>query len=65
MAYERKTRDVFEIMANYGCGWKVECTCSTAQEARNDLKSCRENGSGRYFIQKRRVKIELTAEPAK
>lgn len=46
MAYERKTRDRWDIETNWGYGWDVECSEYTAKEARQTLKEYRENYAG-------------------
>ena len=44
MTYVRKTRDVFDVQANYGQGWEDETSEFTHKEARDQIKSYRENG---------------------
>jgi len=58
MAYVRKTIDRWDIMGNYGYGhgWECECSEYTYTEAIQRLKEYRENGSGRYRIEKHREK---------
>jgi hypothetical protein len=61
MTYVRKTRDEFDLEADYGYGqgWEVETSESTWTEARAQLRTYRDNG---VFVPmrivKRRVKIE-------
>lgn len=43
MAYQRKTRDVYDIMGNYGYGWDVLLTDYTYSEAKKDLVDYRKN----------------------
>lgn len=45
MLYQRKTRDVWKLMVNYGYGhgWEHELTEFTIAEARQRLKEYREN----------------------
>lgn len=43
MAYQRKTRDVWYVMVNYGYGWEYETAEFTLREARQRLKEYREN----------------------
>ena len=56
MSYQRKTRDVFIIMSNYGYGWEEEDCNETLKEARENLKAYRENGGGSYYLKKKREK---------
>lgn len=57
MAYTRKTKDVYNLMSNYGYGWEVELTEDTKKEALERLKEYRENGNGQYKIEKKRIQI--------
>lgn len=43
MAYQRKTRDVWQFFVNYGYGWEHELTEFTREEGRQRLKEYREN----------------------
>jgi hypothetical protein len=56
MAYKRITIDRWDIISDYGYGWECECSEYTAQEAEQRLKEYRENGSGRYRLEKHREK---------
>ena len=56
--YERKTRDRWDLMSNYGYGWECEFSDYTYDEARQTLKVYRENGNGIYRLEKHREKIE-------
>lgn len=62
MAYQRKTRDVFDIEADYGYGHGFEVvTCETTRsEARARLREYRENDTNAKSlrIKKRRERIE-------
>lgn len=46
--YHRKTRDVWHILVNYGHGdgWEHECTEMSWREARDQLRTYRENVPG-------------------
>ena len=57
MAYQRKTKDVYNLMSNYGYGWEIELTEDTKKEAFERLKEYRENASGQYRIEKKRIPI--------
>ena len=57
MGYIRKTKDEYNIMGNYGYGWDFECMYDTFKEAKQGLKEYRENGSGTYRLEKKRVKL--------
>lgn len=59
MAYIRKTRDEYHLLANYGFGhgWEHETTELTAKEGRARLKEYRENAPQfRYKLQRKRVR---------
>jgi len=59
MAYVRKTRDSFELQANYGYGWEIETTEETRKLAREQIKCYRDNVPGiNIKIVKRRERIE-------
>ena len=56
--YKRKTRDRWDLMANYGYGWECECSDYTYAEAKQTLKEYRENGNGNYRLEKHRENIK-------
>ncbi len=62
MAYQRKTRDVWYLLVNYGCGWEHEVTEFTIKEARQRLKEYWEN-CPQYpaRLEKHRERIEVNA----
>lgn len=56
--YTRKTKDIYILMSNYGYGWEEELTENTYQEAKEQLKTYRENvKNAQYKIVKKRIKI--------
>lgn len=57
MAYQRKTRDRWDIMTNYGYGWECECSEYTWKEAKQTAKEYRENTRAAVRIEKHREKI--------
>lgn len=57
MAYQRKTKDVYNIVTNYGYGWEVECTEETYKEAKQRLKEYRENTSAQVKLKKKRERL--------
>ena len=58
MAYTRKTKDVYVLMSNYGYGWEEEIEEDKYKEAKEQLKTYRENCPQYQFkIKKKRVKI--------
>lgn len=61
MAYTRKTRDEWHILANYGQGWEHELTEGTWKDAKAQLKCYRENAP-QYPVKavKRRARLEAT-----
>ena len=60
MAYQRKTRDRWDIMTNWGYGWECECSENTRTEARQRLREYKENCGDRCGVrlEKHREKIE-------
>ena len=59
MAYVRKTRDEYALMADYGYGWEELYRVDTHREAREDLKAYRENERYADFkIAKKRVPLD-------
>lgn len=57
MAYVRKTKDVYNIVTNYGYGWEVECTEETYKEAKQRLKEYRENTTAQVKLEKKRERL--------
>ena len=58
--YQRKTEDVFYIMANYGYGWDEVYCCDTFKEARETLKCYLFNEKNANFcITIKRIKKEI------
>jgi len=57
MAYVRKTKDVYNIVTNYGYGWEVECSEETYKEAKQRLKEYRENTSAQVKLEKKRERL--------
>ena len=56
--YTRKTKDIYILMSNYGYGWEEELTENTYKEAKEQLKTYRENvKNAQYKIVKKRIKI--------
>jgi hypothetical protein len=43
MKYKRKTKDVFSIQGNYGCGWEEVTEEENYKDAIKQLKCYREN----------------------
>lgn len=58
MAYQRKTRDRYDIMTNYGYGWEAEVSEYTYKEAKQTAKEYRENTRAAVRIEKHREQIE-------
>ena len=65
MAYQRKTRDRWDIETNYGYGWEVENSEYTREDARRSLREYSENlqdyGKCSVRMIKRRERLEETA----
>lgn len=57
MTYERKTKDIYNIVTNYGYGWEVECTEDTYKEAKQRLKEYRENTNAQVKLEKKRERL--------
>lgn len=57
MAYTRKTKDIYNIVTNYGYGWEVECTEETYKEAKQRLKEYRENTTAQVKLEKKRERL--------
>lgn len=58
MAYQRKTRDRWDICTNYGYGWECECSGYTYKEAKQTAKEYRENTCALVRIEKHRERLE-------
>ena len=50
MAYQRKTKDRWDIMTNWGYGWECENSEYTREDARRSFREYRENLSGRAEV---------------
>ena len=64
MRYKRKTRDYWDVEANYGYGdgWEAVTAEETWKEARERLKEYRENEPGVPFrARRKRERIEQAA----
>ncbi len=65
MAYQRKTRDRWDIETNYGYGWEVENSEYTRTDAKRSLKEYRENlqayGKCEVRMTKHRERLEVSA----
>ena len=51
--YQRKTKDEWAVFSNYGDGWDLECYCDDYQDAKETIKSYRENCPDASFKLKR------------
>ena len=65
MAYQRKTRDRWDIETNYGYGWEVENSEYTRTDAKRSLKEYRENlqayGKCEVRMTKHMERLEVSA----
>ena len=65
MAYQRKTRDRWDIETNYGYGWETENSEYTRADARRSLREYRENlqayGKCEVRMTKQRERLEESA----
>ena len=58
MAYIRKTKDEYILLSNYGYGWEEELTEDTLTEAKEQLRTYKENcPQAQYKIKKKRTPI--------
>ncbi len=57
MAYQRKTRDEYELQGNYGQGWERLTTEETYSAAVEQRRCYRDNEGGSYRIRAVRVPI--------
>lgn len=67
-ARQRTTKDVYVIQGNYGQGWEDVVTYDNRQEARDDLKSYKENEpeySHRLITRREKLNESADAEPNK
>lgn len=58
MAYQRKTKDVFEVQGDYGLGWETVCEEETMADAKKQMR-CYNVNERQYphRIKKRRERI--------
>lgn len=65
MAYQRKTRDRWDIETNYGQGWEVENSEYTRADAKRSLREYKENleayGKCEVRMTKHRERLEASA----
>lgn len=62
MAYQRKTRDRWDIMTNWGYGWECECSEYSYKEGRQRYREYVGNCHGcEIRLEKHRERIEVTA----
>lgn len=57
MAYQRKTRDIFILMTNYGYGWEEEVAEYSYKEIRERAKEYMENTNAKIKVVRRREPI--------
>ena len=50
MSYQRKTKDRWDIMTNWGYGWECENSEYTRADAKRSLREYRENLAGRADV---------------
>lgn len=55
--YKRKTKDCYAIEGNCGYGWDIECNCKDYKDAKEQLKTYRENVNYPVRIKKWRERI--------
>lgn len=55
--YKRKTRDVYNIVTNYGYGWEVEFCANNYENARAILRDYKGNTNAQVRIERKREKI--------
>lgn len=66
MAYQRKTKDRWDIETNYGYGWEVENSECTRVDAKRSLREYRENlqeyGICEVRMTKHRERLRVSAQ---
>lgn len=63
MSYQRKTKDRWDIMTNWGYGWECENSEYTRADAKRSLREYRENLAGRADVKD--VNIDCESETLK
>lgn len=61
MSYQRKTKDQWDIMTNWGYGWECENSEYTRTDAKRSLKEYRENLAGRADVRMEKHREPITA----
>mgnify|MGYP003376232769 FL=1 len=61
MSYQRKTKDRWDIMTNWGYGWECENSEYTRADAKRSLKEYRENLAGRADVRMEKHREPITA----
>lgn len=64
MPYQRKTRDRWDIVTNWGYGWECECSEYNRTDAVRTYKEYRENACGRYGVRLEKHREPLVKEAA-
>lgn len=57
MRYQRKTRDRWDIMTNYGCGWECENSEYCLRDAKRSYREYRDNVRAEVKLEKHREMI--------
>ena len=60
MAYQRKTRDRWDIMTDWGYGWECENSEYTREDAKRSLHEYRENLAGRADVRMEKHREPIT-----
>lgn len=61
MSYQRKTKDRWDIMTNWGYGWECENSEYTRADAKRSLREYRENLAGRADVRMEKHREPITA----
>lgn len=61
MSYQRKTKDRWDIMTNWGYGWECENSEYTREDARRSLREYRENYRGMAEVRLEKHREPITA----
>lgn len=60
MSYQRKTKDRWDIMTNWGYGWESENSEYNREDAKRSLKEYRENLAGRADVRMEKPREPIT-----
>lgn len=62
MAYQRKTKDIYELVTNYGYGEEVESWAETFEEIKGDFDAYIKEKMGGYMPELKSIRIRKRRE---